>query len=75
MSLVHMTKTTKNHKEATKKRKTIPPSQIMELFYSHKPYNKLDPTQCAFPEDLVLYIVKGYHPFFLLKIVDKGVWF
>jgi hypothetical protein len=63
-----MTKIAKNHKEATKKkRKTIPPSQIMEFFYNHKPYNKLNPTQCAFPEDLVLYIAKGYHPLFFAK--------
>jgi hypothetical protein len=39
----------------------------MEFFYNHKPYNILDPTQCAFPKDLVLYIAKGYHPLFFTK--------
>jgi hypothetical protein len=39
----------------------------MEFFNNHKPYNRLDPTQCAFPKDLVLYIAKGYHPLFFAK--------
>jgi hypothetical protein len=42
--------------------KTIPISQIMKFFSCHKPYIKLNSTQLAFLEDLVLYIAKGYHP-------------
>jgi hypothetical protein len=48
--------------ETTKKRKNIPPFLIIEFFGTQQPYNKIDPTQHAFFEDLILYIMKGYHP-------------
>lgn len=67
MSLVHMTKIATNHKEAAKKKENNPPFTNHGFFYNRKLYNKLNPTQCAFLEDLVLYIAKGYHPLFFAK--------
>lgn len=40
----------------------IAPSQITKFFSNHKPYSKLDPTQAAFFENLVVYIAKGCCP-------------
>jgi hypothetical protein len=41
----------------------IAPSQIIEFFRNYKPDNKLNLTQLAIFEDLVVYITKGYCPF------------
>jgi len=54
-------------RQATKKQKTIPPFQVTNFFNNQQPYNKFDLAQQTFLEDLVLYIAKGYRPFFLLK--------
>jgi len=39
-----------------KQNNNIPSSLINELFGNHHSYNKIDPTQHTFFEDLVLYI-------------------
>jgi hypothetical protein len=51
-----------DERQAAKKQKTIPPFQITNFFGNHQRYNKSDPTEQTFLEDLVLYIAKGYRP-------------
>jgi hypothetical protein len=53
--------------ESKKKRKNILPFMIIEFFGYQQPYNKIDPMQHAFLENMVLYIAKGYHPLFFVK--------
>jgi hypothetical protein len=49
----------------TKKRKNILPFLIIEVFGTQQLYNKIDPVQHAFFENLVLYIAKRL-PFVVL---------
>jgi hypothetical protein len=55
-----MSKNGGDQRQAAKKQKIIPPSQIKNFFNSQQPYNKFDPAQQTYLEDLVLYITKGY---------------
>jgi hypothetical protein len=47
---------TQSEKQATKKRKIVPPFQIINFFSNQHIYNKLNLLQHAFLEDLVLYV-------------------
>jgi hypothetical protein len=62
MFVVQKSKDGGDQRQATKKWKTIFPSQITNFFNNQRPYNKFDLAQQAFLEDLVLYIAKGYQP-------------
>ncbi len=53
---------TQSEKQRTKKKKIVPPFQMINVFGNQWPYNKSDPLQQTFLEDLVLYVVKGYRP-------------
>jgi hypothetical protein len=53
--------------KTTKKRKNISPYLITKFFGNHWPYNKIGLMQYAFLEDLILYIIKGYHPLSLVE--------
>ena len=49
-------------RQKSKKRNQSTPSAIIEFFGSGRPYNKHDPTQRTFMEDLTLYIVESNRP-------------
>lgn len=54
-------------RKKSKTRPTIPPSEITSFFGAQRPYNKSDPAQVKFMEDLLLFICKSYQP---LSIVE-----
>jgi hypothetical protein len=55
-------------REARKKRKISFLLWSLSFLASYQqPYNKIDPMQHAFLEDMVLYIAKGYHPLSFVK--------
>jgi hypothetical protein len=62
---------TQSEKQALKKRKIDPPFQIINFFGNQQPYNKSNPLQQTFLEDLILYVTKVHQ--FLSSIENMSL--